>query len=123
MQNLTILKQPTRIAARNTVRNLKSSGKVAKIVDNGSSLKGLDRWAVSVIAVIPSKAYPKRVSKVVKVKNKGFDIRPVTSGVKGYDLFLNGEFILRRDSRIEVYESGITFAQRAKIDYSTLSYK
>ncbi|MCP3681517.1 MAG: hypothetical protein GY861_02410 [bacterium] len=45
MKTITIT-QPTRQIARNTVKQLKLSGKDAKLVDKGSHLKGNQRWNV-----------------------------------------------------------------------------
>ena len=121
----TFLSMPTRLAARNTNKNFKASGKCSAIVDKGMHLKGSDRWGVLVAATV-TPVTPK-ARKAVKVArkdvNNGFDLRPVTSGVKGFDLYLNGEFILRRDTKLAAYESGVKMAVSAKVDYSTLNYK
>lgn len=41
-----LISQVNRATARNTVRELKQAGKVAKVVDKGSNFSGSDRWAV-----------------------------------------------------------------------------
>ena len=119
----TFLSMPTRSAARVSNNNLKSSGKVCTIVDKGISFKGNARWGVLVAATVA----PKSTRKVVKMSRPniriGFDIRPVMSGIVAYDLYLDGEFILRRDTKLDVYEQAVKLAVKTKIDYSTLKYK
>jgi hypothetical protein len=118
----TLIAMPTRIAARTTNKNFKASGKLSTLVDKGCHLKGADRWGVLVAATIQPKQR-KAIKVSHSINNKGFDLRAVTSGVKGYDLYLDGEFILRRDTKLAAYESGVKMAVSAKIDYSTLNYK
>lgn len=117
-----LIKQTTRQIARISARNLKASGRQAKVIDLGKHLTGLNRWCVSVENV--SKSSHKRVIKTVtKVSNKGFDIRKVTTGHTAYDLFYNGEFLLRRDTKIAAYEDGLQLAHKAKLPVATLQYK
>jgi hypothetical protein len=51
VQHVTNIKQTSRSIARETLKQLKSCGKDAKIVDNGSHLQGADRWSVQIVSV------------------------------------------------------------------------
>ena len=121
-----LIKQNTRQAARITVRNLKAGGKLAEVVDHGKHLVGNARWSVSVVDVhntkTPSK-HKRLVKKVVVASNKGFDIRKVVTGTKAFDVFYDGEFLLRRDTKIEAYEAGLRLAHKVKLPVATLQYK
>lgn len=126
MNNTLNITQPTRKAARLTTKNFIKAGKLAKVLDNGKQFTANDRWSVEVVIVNEvSKTGARRVGikKQKAFTNKGFDIRPVTTGIKGYDLFLDGEFILRRGTRISVYEKALQIARKNKLDYSSLNYK
>lgn len=114
----------TRQAARNTNLNFKSSGKVSTLVDNGISSPVGERWTVLVEMNTPLTS--KKTKKIVKSRsniNVGFDIRKVTTGVQGFDLFYQGEYILRRDTKLEVYEAGVIAANKMNVNYTTLNYK
>ena len=119
----TLVTMPTRIAARTTNKNFKASGKIASIVDKGRHLSGSNRWAVLVAATVAAQKTRKAVKVSRPSVNIGFDLRPVTSGVKGFDVYLDGEFILRRDTKLDAYECALNMAITTKIDYSTLNYK
>ncbi len=124
----TLISQPTRNAARITTRNLRKAGKVASVIDNGKEFTGNARWCVSVevskvttgkrkpLTVRPTRAAHKR-------NNKGFDIRPVTTGINCFDVYLDGVFMLRRDTKIAAYEATVIAARKAGVNYSTLSYR
>ncbi|CAH9013823.1 hypothetical protein VP501E541_P0129 [Vibrio phage 501E54-1] len=121
-----LIKQTSRQVARISVRNLKASGKQAKVIDLGKHLTGLNRWGVSVENV--SKTSHKRLVKkcsnsISKVSNTGFDIRPVRTGSTAFDVYYNGEFLLRRDTKIAAYEAGLRLAHKAKLSVATLQYK
>lgn len=65
MKNFTLNKpipQPTRQAVRNEIKAFKSEGIEAKLVDNGSHLQGLKRWAV-----IPVKNINQKVRKTLSI--------------------------------------------------------
>ena len=120
---ITKISQPTRQAARTTVRNLKTNGKVATILDRGSVFKGSERWGVAVNATVVSKHRSKIVKQSNKTSNVGFDIRKVNTGVQGFDVFFDGEFLLRRDTKIAAFSDTIALAHKAKLDVSSLNYK
>jgi hypothetical protein len=65
----------------------------------------------------------KRLSKVRSNNNVGFDIRKVSTGITGFDLYYEGECILRRDTKLEAYEAGVIMANRIGVNYTTLSYR
>lgn len=114
----------TRQAARNTNLNFKSSGKISILLDNGISSPVGERWTVIVEMTTP--LVTKKTNRVVKSRsnsNEGFDIRKVNTGVKGFDLFYQGEYILRRDTKLEVYEAGVVAANKMNVNYTTLNYK
>lgn len=120
--SIVSIPQRTRQNARISIRNLRNTGKVARIIDKGQHLAGFDRWLV-VAEVATAKAKTKaRKAKPYTPNNVGFDIRPVETGIKGYDVYLNGEFVLCRDTKIDAYADAVRTAQRAKIDYSSLKY-
>ncbi len=118
-----LIKQDTREVARISARNLRKSGYNSSVVDLGKHLIGINRWRVSYGEKL-SKPSHKRVVKIItKVSNKGFDIRKVTTGTKAFDVFYNGEFLLRRDTKIAAYEDGLQLAHKAKLPVATLQYK
>lgn len=119
------IKQNTREAARRTVRNLRASGKVCNLIDNGKHLQGCERWIVALTGVTTPIVKPSRIVKrhTRKFNNRGFDIRPLTSGVKGYDVYLDGEFLIRRDTKITAYSDALALAHKNGINTQTLCYK
>jgi hypothetical protein len=63
----------TRDQARRTVKNLRSSGKVVSLKDNGKALPRGQRWEVVLQApVIVSKAVKTSKASKVKYSNKGW---------------------------------------------------
>ncbi|QXN60070.1 hypothetical protein KUA24_3 [Vibrio phage HNL01] len=119
----TTINLNTRESARRTVRNLKATGKVCRIIDNGIGSE--NRWMVDVqlSTPAPTKAH-KRVVKVRSTRvNEGFDIRKVNTGVKGFDVFYDGEFLIRRETKIDAYEAALKMAHRSKLNVSGLRYK
>ncbi len=118
-----MLKQFTREVARISARNLRKSGYNSSVVDLGKHLIGINRWRVSYGEKLPNPSHKRGVKKVSKVSNKGFDIRKVTTGRTCFDVFYNGEFLLRRDTKIAAYEDGLQLAHKAKLPVATLQYK
>ncbi len=118
-----MLKQFTREVARISARNLRKNGYNSSVVDLGKHLIGINRWRVSYGEKLPKTSHKRVVKKVSKVSNKGFDIRKVTTGTKAFDVFYNGDFLIRRDTKIEAYEAGLQLAHKAKLPVATLQYK
>lgn len=126
--NTITIKQATRNAARHALRNFKKVGKIACIVDNGRHLKGLARWAVAVENTQPVKPVStlkaKQKARVeAKTSNKGFDLRKVKTGVNGFDVYYNGEFLLRECTKTADYEKALTMAHKNNLETSTLNYR
>lgn len=122
----TLIDFPTRQAARNTLNNFKASGKIANIIDCGVDSPKGERWTVSVEATVTKvakKVTNRSTKKSTSHVNVGFDIRKVSTGVTGFDLYYNGEYLLRRATKIELYEAGVIMANKVGIDYTTLNYK
>ena len=120
---ITKIIQPTRQAARSTVRNLKARGKIAIIIDRGSVFKGSERWEVAVNATVNPSYKGKIVKSGGKTINSGFDIRKVRTGVKGFDVYFDGEFLLRRETKINAYSDAVALAHKVRLDTSSLNYK
>lgn len=128
MNNIITIKQVTRNAARHTLRNFKQAGKVACIVDNGKHLKGLARWAVAVentqtVKPVSALKAKQKARTEAKTTNKGFCLRKVKTGVKGFDVYYNGEFLLRECTKIAAYEKALTMAHKNNLETSTLNYR
>ena len=122
----TSINFPTRQAARNTFNNFKSAGKIVNLIDCGTSSPIGQRWSVSVDVTttkVTKKATKRTTKKSTSNVNVGFDIRKVSTGVVGFDLYYNGEYLLRRGSKIEAYEAGVVMANKVGVDYTTLNYK
>ena len=120
---ITLISQPTRTAARATIKNLVSSGKVAKLVDNGKDLKGSARWSIALeLSNVTANCKPSK--KNTSFVNVGFDIRKVpTSSNGGFDLYYDGEFLLRRATRNECYQLGMHIGVKNQLNMVTLKKK
>lgn len=114
----------TRDQARRTVKNLRSSGKVVSLKDNGKDLPRGQRWEVVLQAPV-SVSKVVKTSKVTKVQysNKGWDIRKSETGIGGYKLFRDGVFICHRDTKIACYQEGVKIGNRNKVETTSLNYK
>ena len=118
------IKQTTRQIARNTVKNLVAKGMLAKVVDLGTNASVGNRWVVRVLETATPTSKVAKVSrkKTVAWVNKGFDIRKVATGVKGFDLFYDSVFLNRRDTRLDCYELALELAHKEKLDITNLKY-
>ena len=114
----------TRDQARRTVKNLRSSGKVVTLKDNGKDLPRGQRWEVVITAPVSvSKVVkPSKATKEVKYTNTGWDIRKADTGIGGYKLYRDGVFICHRDTKIECYQQGVKIGNQNKIETKSLNY-
>lgn len=122
----TTINFPTRQAARDTFKNFKAAGKIVNLIDCGTSSTIGKRWSVSVEVVtteVTKKVNKRTTKKSTTNINVGFDIRKVSTGVVGFDLYYDGEYLLRRGSKIEAYEAGVVMANKVGVDYTTLNYR
>lgn len=114
----------TRSQARATAKNLQANGKLAKVIDNGTAANVGQRWEVSMIGNTEhvEKKSAKKVKPSKKHNNKGWDIRKVETGIKAYDLYFDGDFILRRDTKFECYQEGVKIGNKNKVETKSLNY-
>lgn len=68
----TIIAQTTRSNARKAVTTFKSQGIDAKVIDNGSHLSGVERWAVQykTIATVDTVATPLKRRQTLSISRK-----------------------------------------------------
>ena len=114
----------TRDQARRTVKNLRSSGKVVSLKDNGKDLPRGQRWEVVITASVSVyKAVKPSKANKTKYSNKGWDIRKADTGIGGYKLYHDGVFLCHRDTKIECYQQGVKIGNQNKIETKSLNYK
>lgn len=113
----------TRDQARRTVKNLRSSGKVVSLKDNGKDLPKGQRWEVVITASVNVSKVVKS-SKVTKVKysNKGWDCRKSTTGIGGFNVYYDGQFIFNSDHKYQASAQAKQYAHTHKIEVVTLNF-
>ncbi len=113
----------TRDQARRTVKNLRSSGKVVSLKDNGKDLPRGQRWEVVITASVSvsKDVKPSKLNKV-KYSNKGWDCRKSTTGIGGFNVYYDDEFIFNSDYKYQASHEAKQYAHKNKIEVATLNF-
>lgn len=113
----------TRDQARRTVKNLRSSGKVVSLKDNGKDLPRGQRWEVVITASVSvsKDVKPSKVNKV-QYSNKGWDCRKSETGIGGFNVYYDGQFIFNSDYKYQASDKAKEYAHKHKIEVVTLNF-